>query len=165
MFVMYLFYSKLYTVQYLSGLLKPKYTHHWQADVLLQDLGVGNPDDDRRATRSDPDLATDSVPLRMTSTREAGPATVAAEGWGGGGMPPGMFSFVLIGLGLLLLLYLGSGVWGLVRSVQRLTEAVVGLKQGEGRGVPVGAGRADAAGLVLKHLQAAMVAAGQQAEL
>ena len=132
----------------------------------MQDLGVGNPDDDRRATRSDPDMATDSVPLRMTSPREAaGPATVAAEGWGGGGTPPGMVSFVLIGLGLLLLLYLGSGVWGLVRSVQRLTEAVVGLKQGDGRAEPVGGGgRADTAGLVLKHLQAAMVAAGQQAK-
>ena len=131
----------------------------------MQDLGVGNPDDDRRATRSDPDLATDSVPLRMTSTREAGPATVGqAEGWGGGSMPPGMVSFALMGLGLLLLLYLGSGVWGLVRSVQRLTEAVVGLKQGEMREQPVGAGRADTAGLVLKHLQAAMAAAGQQAK-
>ena len=146
--------------------LKPKCAHRWQADVLLQDLGVGNPEDDRRATRSDPDLATDSVPLRMTSTREAaGPATIAAEGWGGGGMPPGMVSFFLIGLGLLLLLYLGSGVWGLVRSVQKLTVAVEGLKQGEGRGeAAAGGGEADAAGLVLKHLQAAIAASGQQAK-
>ena len=98
----------------------------------------------------------DSAPLQRAAS--AVPPSTASHHESVNGMPS-LITLLLMGLALLLLMYVGSGVWSVARSVQRLTQTVAaGLKQASG-GLPGGSG-ADAeaaARLVLKHLQAAAV--------
>lgn len=123
-----------------------------QADELVRDLGAGVRSDGGAA----PGAAQESDGLQQAVQYSVGVTATASRG-GGDQMSP--INIILMGLGVILLLYIGSGVWGLARSVQKLTEIFeASQKQGGGQGAA-----SIAAKLVKKHLQDAAV--GGKSEL